>query len=278
MDNRFIVALDQSGGSVYDALSNYGINNFNDNLFDTMHDFRKRIVKSKCFNSDRIYGVILPYDEISSEIDGVNFVKFLNDKGIVVFVKIDNGLLKEENGVCMMKDIHNVDDTLEELKKTFVYGTKMRSLIVKNERKGIKNIVKQQFELAKKICSYGLVPIVEPEVSIYSSEKCDCEILLKDEISKQLKLLENEKIILKLTIPTIDGLYDELFESNSVLKLTCLSGGYSRREAVWKISRNRNITACFSRAFLEGLNVSQSDEEFESTLDKIINNIYRRKI
>ena len=271
----FIAALDQSGGGSKRALSLYGINDYKDeDLFDLMHDMRERVIKSKSFTKDKILGVILFEEEVERKIDGKDFTNYLLDKGMIPFVKIDRGLLEKENGVELMKDIPDLEFTLDKLKRYSVFGTKMRSVIYENNREGIRRIVKQQFDLAKVIWKSGLVPILEPEVDIHALDKEECEKTLKEEILRELDLSYDMKVILKLSLPSIDNFYIDLINNDKVLKVLALSGGYSLDEASRKLSKNKGMIASFSRALLERLRVSQNEEEFDNILGESINKIY----
>ena len=275
----FIAALDQSGGSSKKTLEAYGISSdsyqTDEEMFSLMHDMRSRVIKSKCFSSEKILGAILFEDTIKRNIDGINTVGYLSTKGIISFLKIDKGLDDEKNGVRLMKGIPDLDRMLSFAKENNVFGTKMRSLINSFNEVGIKDVVTQQFLLAKKILSYGLVPIVEPEVSIDSVDKLKCEVYLKECLLKELDLLpDNCKVILKLTLPTTNDFYLELINHEKALKVVALSGGYNRNEALEKLKNNHMMIASFSRSLLEGLNVNDTDSMFEEKLSGIIDKIY----
>ncbi|MBR2840876.1 MAG: class I fructose-bisphosphate aldolase [Bacilli bacterium] len=263
--NGFIAALDQSGKSVDNALSLYEVNYDMNSRQKKLDDFKMRVIKSKCFNSSKVFGVIISKDMI----DG--FMDYLSDKK--VFVKIDEGLESQKDGVRLFKEIRNFDQIIDSLNG--VYGTKVRSLILKDDEKGISTLVKQQFDLASKIYSKGLIPIIEPEISIHAENKINCEKLLKDELSKYSNC--KFKYILKITLPEIDDYYKDLFNNENLLYLSYLSGGYSKDKAIEKLSKNRGI-ACFSRALLEGLKYEQNDYEFEDILSKNIDEIYYKKL
>lgn len=263
--NGFIAALDQSGKSVDNALSLYEVDYNMKNRQKMLDDFKMRVINSKCFSSNKIFGVIISRDMKDDFI--------VNLRGKKIFVKIDDGLSNQKDGVRLFKEIKDFDKIIDSLKG--VYGTKVRSLILKDDEKGIRSLVKQQFDLALKISSKGLIPIIEPEISIYAENKINCEKLLKDELSKYSKC--NFKYILKLTLPEIDDYYGDLLNDENLLYLSFLSGGYSKNEAIDKLSKNRGI-ACFSRALLEGLKYEQSDFEFENILSENIDEIYCKKV
>lgn len=279
-DNGFIAALDQSGGSTPKALRLYGIDEQSykndEEMFDLIHQMRSRIIKSKAFRSDRILGAILFEMTMQRKIDEKFTADYLwSEKNIVSFLKVDKGLEEEKDGVKVMKDILNLEQTLQKALSFGIFGTKMRSVILKANEEGIKKVVKQQFEFAKRILKQGLVPIVEPEVDINCVDKEKCEEILKREILLELnKLKENEKIMLKLTLPTVTNFYKEFTQNDKVLRVVALSGGYSREKANELLSKNTKMIASFSRALTEGLNVKQSDEEFDKMLDSSIESIY----
>lgn len=280
-DEGFIAALDQSGGSTPKALRLYGINedkySNDEQMFDLIHEMRSRIVTSKSFTKDRILGAILFEMTMERKVNGKFTPDYLwNEKGIVSFLKVDKGLADEENGVQLMKPISNLEDIVKKGVEYGVFGTKMRSVIKKANEESIKEVVKQQFDFAKIIISGGLVPIVEPEVDINSDEKEKCEEILKKEILAQLDKLEaGQEIMLKLTLPSIANFYKELVEHERVIRVVALSGGYSREESNELLSKNSGVIASFSRALTEGLNVSQTQDEFDEKLDESIESIYQ---
>lgn len=280
----FIAALDQSGGSTPKALRNYGIEEGTyekgDEMFDLVHKMRTRIIKSPSFCSDKIIGTILFENTMDRKIDDEYTADYLWDKkGIVPFLKVDKGLKEEENGVQLMKDMPDLDELLKKAVSKNVFGTKMRSVIKKADEQGIKAIVEQQFEIGKKIMSYGLVPILEPEVDINSPEKEKCEEILKKYIMENLaKLDKDAKLIFKLTIPSVKGFYSDVMADDAVIRVVALSGGYSRKEANEKLAENPGLIASFSRALLEGLNAGQSDEEFDKMLMDSSTSVYEASI
>lgn len=274
----FIAALDQSGGSTPKALKLYGIeeNAYQDEatMFDLVHQMRARIIKSPAFTSERILAVILFEMTMNRQIDGIGAAEFLwQEKGIVPILKVDNGLLPESNGVQLMKPIPELSARIASATKHGVFGTKMRSVIKDANEIGIAEIVKQQFEFAKVILAGGLVPIIEPEVDIKSPNKVACEEILKREILKELNNV-NDRVIFKLTIPTVDNFYEELTKHPKVIRVVALSGGYSRAEANVLLAKQRGLIASFSRALTEGLSIKQNEAEFDQVLDWSIQSIF----
>ena len=280
----FIAALDQSGGSTPKALAIYGIkeNEYknDEEMFNLVHEMRTRIIKSPSFTSEHILGAILFENTMERTVDGELTADYLwNKKGIVPFLKVDKGLANLTAGVQLMKPIPSLNDLLKRAVKRNIFGTKMRSVIKQADPEGIKEIAAQQFELGKQIIDAGLLPIIEPEVDIYSEDKAESEKILKDEILKQLyKLGADEKVMLKLSIPTVDNFYSDLISDKHVVRVVALSGGYTQSAANEKLSRNHGLIASFSRALSQGLNVQQSDEEFNAILLKSINSIYEASL
>lgn len=280
----FIAALDQSGGSTPKALRLYGIPedkyNTDDEMFDLVHEMRTRIIKSPSFTGDKIIGAILFEKTIERKIDDKFTADYLwEEKGIVPFLKVDKGLQPEANGVQLMKDIPTLDELLKKGIEKHIFGTKMRSVIKSANEEGIKAIIAQQFDIAKKILSYGLIPIIEPEVDIHSVDKEKCEEILKKEIFANLdKLNKDQKVMLKLTIPSVDGFYSDVIAHNNVLRVVALSGGYTRAESNEKLAKNPGLIASFSRALTEGLNVDQTQKEFDDLLEESIDGIYQASI
>ena len=276
----FIAALDQSGGSTPKALKLYGIEESaysgEEEMFDLVHQMRTRIIKSPSLNAERTLGAILFDMTMERTIDGKGTAEYLwENKKIVPFLKIDNGLAAEENGVQIMKSIPELDDRLARANGHKVFGTKMRSVIKLANRKGIQQIVDQQFEIGEKILAAGLVPIIEPEVDINSHEKEQAEGILKLEILDQLnKLKDNQNVMLKLTLPSQDNFYSDLVAHPRVIRVVALSGGYARDEANKMLAKNNGVIASFSRALTEGLSAQQSDKEFDDALDKAVQGIY----
>lgn len=276
----FIAALDQSGGSSGKTLKLYGIGedkySNDEEMFSLIHEMRKRVITSKSFTNEHIIGTILFEKTMNSKIGDKYTADYLwEDKKIISFLKIDKGLAELNNGVKLMKEIPQLEETLEKAKEKHIFGTKMRSVIYEANAEGIKEVVNQQFELAKVICRSGLVPIIEPEVDINSKDKELCEKILKEEIINHLNNWNKEdKIMFKFTIPTIPNFYYDLYNYECVLKLVALSGGYSCDVACSLLALNNKMIASFSRALLEKLNVNQSDEEFDRVLDETIKKIY----
>ena len=276
----FIAALDQSGGSTPKALKLYGIEESaysgEEEMFDLVHQMRTRIIKSPSLNAERTLGAILFDMTMERTIDGKGTAEYLwENKKIVPFLKIDNGLAAEENGVQIMKSIPELDDRLARANGHKVFGTKMRSVIKLANRKGIQQIVDQQFEIGKKILAAGLVPIIEPEVDINSHEKEQAEGILKLEILDQLnKLKDNQNVMLKLTLPSQDNFYSDLVAHPRIIRVVALSGGYARDEANKMLAKNNGVIASFSRALTEGLSAQQSDKEFDDALDKAVQGIF----
>lgn len=276
----FIAALDQSGGSTPKALAVYGVTedqyNNEEEMFNLVHKMRTRIITSPAFNSERILGAILFEQTMDRKIEGKYTGDYLSEeKGIVPFLKVDKGLADEANGVQLMKPIDNLNDTLQRANERKIFGTKMRSVIKKANPEGIKKVVEQQFEIGKQILAAGLVPIIEPEVDIFSEDKAQSEEILKEEILKQVnELADNQNIMLKLSIPTIANLYKELVDHPRVIRVVALSGGYPLAEANEKLKENDSIVASFSRALSQNLNVNQTDEVFNEKLKEAVEAIY----
>ena len=277
----FIAALDQSGGSTPKALKLYGIEESQysgeQEMFDLVHAMRTRIIKSPVFTSERILGVILFEMTMDRQIDGMGSAEFLwQKKGIVPFLKVDNGLAEEVDGVQVMKPIPQLGARISSALSHGVFGTKMRSVIKLANAKGIDAVVAQQFQFGKEILAGGLMPIIEPEVDIKSPEKERCEELLRSAIVRELDNLPNgQQVMLKLTLPTEPNFYKVLVEHPRVLRVVALSGGYSRDDANAMLAQNDGVIASFSRALTEGLSAQQSDGEFDKVLDTAIESIYQ---
>ena len=280
----FIAALDQSGGSSSKTLKNYGIPedqyNSEEEMFDLIHEMRKRVFTSKSFTNEHIIGAILFEKTMLSKVNDQFTADYLwNEKQIVSFLKVDKGLREQENGVKLMKDIPELAEELKEAREKNIFGTKMRSVIYEANEEGIKEIVKQQFEFAKIICDNDLVPIIEPEVDINSPEKTKCEEILKEEIKKQLaNWNKDDKIMFKFTIPTVENHYLDLYDYECVVRIVALSGGYDIDKAVELLAKNNRMIASFSRALLQDLNVNQTQEEFDQKLNDVIVKIYNASI
>ncbi|MDR7369866.1 fructose-bisphosphate aldolase class I [Flavobacterium aquidurense] len=280
----FIAALDQSGGSTPKALAQYGVQESSysndEEMYTLVHEMRTRIIKSPAFDSEYILGAILFENTMDRKIDGQWTADYLwEKKNIVPFLKVDKGLADLANDVQLMKPIHNLDELLDRAVEKNVFGTKMRSVIKEANAEGIREVVEQQFKVGLQIFAKGLVPIIEPEVDIYSADKEKSEEILKAEIQKQLNLLDKKvKVILKLSIPTVNDFYKELMSDPHVIRVVALSGGYSEEEANAKLTQNHGLIASFSRALSEGLSAGQSDDEFNQKLDKTIKAIYTASI
>lgn len=275
----FIAALDQSGGSTPKALAAYGVSEdqyeTEEEMFDLVHEMRTRIVTSPAFTSDKIIGTILFEHTMNHKVDGKYTGEYLWDKGIVPFIKVDKGLADEENGVQVMKPMPNLAELLKTSKERGMFGTKMRSNILKYNEEGIDEVVAQQFEFGKQIIAAGLVPIIEPEVNIHAKDKPKIEAYLKDSIKRHLdQLADDELVMLKLTIPTEANLYKKLTEHPQVVRVVALSGGYATEEANNKLKNNDNVIASFSRALTQDLSADQSEEEFDATLKEAVDSIY----
>ncbi len=280
----FIAALDQSGGSTPKALLLYGIAESeyqgDEDMFRLMHAMRVRIMSAPAFSGDKVIGAILFERTMDGDVDGQAVPSYLWEKrGVVPFLKVDKGLNAEENGVQLMKPMPDLDALLSRGREKGIFGTKMRSVIATADKAGIAAVVAQQFEVAKQILGHGLVPIIEPEVSIKSPTKAEAEAILRDEIAGQLdKLPAGDDVMLKLTIPTVADFYAPLAAHKSVIRVVALSGGYSRVDACEKLSHNHGMIASFSRALTENLRVSMSDAEFDASLAETIDEIYAASV
>lgn len=279
----FIAALDQSGGSTPKALAGYGIGDdafsTDDEMFGLIHKMRSRIITAPSFGNGKVIGAILFEKTMNGNADGKPVPELLWDRGVVPFLKVDKGLADEENGVQLMKPIPDLDDQCEKAVAKGMFGTKMRSVINKANAEGIAAIVEQQFAFGKQILGHGLVPIIEPEVNIKSDERAACDKILLGELTKQLDALgDDQRVMLKLSIPVEANLYRPLIDHPKVIRLVALSGGYSTDEACEQLAKNEGMIASFSRGLLQDLRVSQSDEEFDSVLGDAIDQIYRASI
>ena len=280
----FIAALDQSGGSTPKALRLYGIEESeysgDAEMFDLIHQMRSRMITSPVFNGSRVLGAILFEGTMDRDIEGRGAAEYLWDvKGVVPFLKVDKGLADEVDGVQVMKPMPELDALVARAVAKGVFGTKMRSVIKLANAAGIDAVVAQQFEVGTQILDGGLVPIIEPEVDINSPEKEQAEVLLKASILRHLDgLRDDQPVMLKLTIPSVDNFYEELVQHPKVLRVVALSGGYPRDDANARLSRNHGMIASFSRALTEGLSAKQSDAEFDATLDATIQGIFEASI
>jgi fructose-bisphosphate aldolase class I len=276
----FIAALDQSGGSTPKALRLYGIQentwSSDEEMFAIVHQMRTRIITSPGFNGERIIGAILFENTMDREIEGQPTADYLwNVKRVVPFLKVDQGLAAEQDGVQLMKPMPTLPALLDKARANRIFGTKMRSVIKQADEASIRNIVNQQFEIGQQIISADLVPILEPEIDIHCPEKEKAEQLLKAAILEKLNELPvGQFVMLKLTLPEQNDFYAEFVKHPRVLRVVALSGGYSREEANNRLRKNHGIVASFSRALVEGLTAQQSDAEFNAMLDKSIQSIF----
>jgi fructose-bisphosphate aldolase, class I len=277
----FLAALDQSGGSTPKALAQYGVPESDyatkDEMFDLMHEFRSRIITAPAFNGDRILGAILFEQTMDRDVAGTATPQYLwEDKQVVPFVKVDEGLADEKDGVRLMKPFTKLDDLLARATRRHVFGTKMRSFITRADPAGVAAILDQQFGYAEQILDADLMPILEPEVDIHSDEKRSAEELLRQGILERLSALpDGRQVMLKLSIPTEDDFYAKLIEHPKVLRVVALSGGYSQDEADARLARNHGLIASFSRALTQDLRRQQTEDEFNQALDTAIAGIYR---
>ncbi len=282
--NGFIAALDQSGGSTPKALRLYGVPETaysgETEMYDLIHAMRSRIIKSPAFTGDKVVGAILFEQTMDRMIDGIPTASYLWDKRKVVpFLKIDKGLEAEVNGCQVMKAMPELDALLDKAVAAGIYGTKERSVISAANAAGIQAVVDQQFAIGAQVAAKGLMPILEPEVKISIADKPQAEALLRDALLKGLDALpKGQKVMLKLTLPTVENFYAPLVDHPNVLKVVALSGGYSRDEANAILAKNRGIIASFSRALTEGLSAQQSDAEFNSALGAAISSIHAASV
>ncbi|AKC88264.1 fructose-1,6-bisphosphate aldolase [Pseudoxanthomonas suwonensis] len=280
----FVAALDQSGGSTPKALKLYGIDESaysgDAEMFALVHQMRTRIVTSPAFSGERVLGAILFERTLDDSFAGQEAAHYLwQTKRVVPFLKIDKGLEDEAEGVQRLKPIPGLAELLARAKAKGVFGTKERSVIKANNPAGIASVLDQQFELGQQVLDAGLVPIIEPEVDIKAADKEAIEVELKKGLLARLdKIDPATPVILKLTLPSVDGYFQELVDHPSVLKVVALSGGYSRDDANARLARNPGVIASFSRALTESLSAQQSDEEFDRELDATIESIYRASI
>ena len=275
----FIAALDQSGGSTPKALRLYGVEESeyanDEEMFGKIHEMRARIIKSPAFTGDKVMGAILFERTMDGDIDGIPTAQYLWEKRRVVpFLKVDKGLADEADGVQLMKPMPDLDHLLERAVSKGIFGTKMRSVIHAANPKGIAAVVAQQFDVGRQILGHGLMPIIEPEVTITIADKAEAEDILLAEITKQLDAMPADKqVMLKLSLPEKANQYKSLVDHPRVMRVVALSGGYSREDACAKLANNSGMIASFSRALTEGLSAQQSDEEFNSTLAATIDRI-----
>jgi fructose-bisphosphate aldolase class I len=280
----FIAALDQSGGSTPKALKLYGIDedaySSEAEMFDLIHAMRARIATAPAFTGDKIVGAILFEMTMDREIGGKPSAQFLwEERRVVPFLKIDKGLADETDGVQLLKPIPGLDDLLSRAVDHGIFGTKERSVINKASASGIDAVVAQQFELGAQVLSHGLMPIIEPEVTISIADKAEAEDLLLASITKHLDALpDGQKVMLKLSLPTKANLYKPLVDHPKVMRVVALSGGYERDEANAILAQNTGVIASFSRALTEGLSAQQSDEEFNAAIAEAIDSIYAASV
>jgi len=280
----FIAALDQSGGSTPKALRLYGVEEnaygSDEEMFDLVHDMRTRIAQAPAFTGDKVLGAILFEMTMDREMDGKPSAQYLwQERGVVPFLKVDKGLADEADGVQLMKPIPDLESLLGRANDAGIFGTKMRSVINAASPSGIAAVVDQQFEIGNIILDHGLVPIIEPEVTISISDKAEAETILRDEVAKHLDTLpEGREVMLKLTLPETANHYKSLVDHPRVLRVVALSGGYSREEANDRLSKNTGMIASFSRALTEGLSAQQSDEAFNDTIATSIDSIHRASV
>jgi fructose-bisphosphate aldolase class I len=275
----FIAALDQSGGSTPGALKLYGVleTHFHDDdeMFDLIHQMRERIMTAPSFTSGKIIAAILFEDTMERAVGGEPTATWLWDHGVVPILKVDKGLQPASDGVSLMKPIPKLDDLLEKAKAHSIFATKMRSTIAAASQDGVAAIVAQQFELAAQIIGHGLVPIIEPEVSINAPDKAGAEALLLEQINRRLDALPTgSRVMLKLTLPSVPDLYAGLGERDEVVRVVALSGGYTRAEACALLAKNHHMIASFSRALLEELRITMTDAQFDQALSVAIDEIY----
>ena len=279
----FIAALDQSGGSTPGALRAYGVDegaySNDDQMFAAIHDMRSRIITAPSFTGDKVLGAILFEKTMDGQADGKPVPALLRERGVVPFLKVDKGLEDEADGVKLMKPMPDLDKLLARAKELGVFGTKMRSVIELANPVGIADIVKQQFAVAEQISRAGLMPIIEPEISIKSSERAEAEAILLVELTKALDALpEGRQVMLKLTLPTVANRFAALVDHPGVARVVALSGGFTRAEACQELARNRGVIASFSRALLCDLRHQMSDDEFDRSLGRAIDEIYQASI
>ena len=280
----FIAALDQSGGSTPKALKLYGVeeNDYSGDgeMFDLIHQMRSRIMTSSAFNGDRVLGAILFEMTMDREVEGTPAADYLwNTNGVVPFLKVDKGLADPENDTRVLKPMPDLDALLARAVEKNIFGTKMRSVIDGANDAGIAAVVDQQFDIGIQILGHGLIPIIEPEVTISIADKAEAEQILYDHILRRLNTLsDDQNVMLKLTLPEVSNLYADLADHPRVLRVVALSGGYAMDEANARLSKNRDMIASFSRALTEKLNAKQSDDEFDTALDGAIESIYQASI
>jgi len=278
--NGFIAALDQSGGSTPKALAGYGVapGSWADDagMFELIHRMRCRVITSPAFNGDKVLGAILFERTMDGSVDGKSVPQALIDRGVIPFLKVDQGLEEERDGVQLMKPIAGLEPLLARAKDLGVFGTKMRSVIKAANRPAIARIVAQQIEIGRQISAAGLMPILEPEYDIGAGDRATGEAILLDELAKALAgLPSGEQVMLKLSIPAQPNQYSDLVRHPAIARVVALSGGYSRAQACVELARNEGMIASFSRALLSDLRATMDDEEFDKVLGQAIDEIYR---
>lgn len=275
----FIAALDQSGGSTPKALGLYGVEesawSTDEEMYGLIHQMRSRIIKASCFNGEKVIGAILFERTMDSDIEGTPTAKYLWEHcAVVPFLKVDKGLGASENGVKMMNPMPDLDALLAKAVDKGIFGTKMRSVVDAANAEGIAALIAQQFEIGQQILGHGLVPIIEPEVTITIGDKAAAEDMVLAEITKQLDAMpSDQQVMLKLTLPETANLYKSLVDHPRVLRVVALSGGYSREEANTRLSQNTGMIASFSRALTQGLSAKQAETDFDATLSGTIDEI-----
>ncbi|NBV59490.1 MAG: fructose bisphosphate aldolase [Rhodobacteraceae bacterium] len=280
----FIAALDQSGGSTPKALQLYGVDSTaysnEEDMFDLVHAMRTRIAQAPAFTGERVIGAILFEMTMDRQMAGKPTAQFMwEERGVVPFLKVDKGLADAANGVKMMKPMPDLDALLSRAVAAGIFGTKMRSVIDAANAQGIKDVVAQQFEVGKQILAHGLVPIIEPEVTISIADKAHVEDMLLAALTEQLNALPaGTEVMLKLTLPELANHYKSLVEHPAVMRVVALSGGYSRDESNSRLAQNTGVIASFSRALTEGLSAQQSDADFNATIAATIDSIYQASI
>ena len=280
----FIAALDQSGGSTPKALGLYGIGedawSSDQQMFDLVHQMRSRIITSPAFNGQRILGAILFENTMDREIEGQPTATFLWEvKNVVPILKVDKGLAEEQDGAQLMKPMPGLDALLTKAGAKGIFGTKMRSVIKQANTDGVSAVVRQQFDVGRRIVVAGLVPIIEPEIDIHCPDKAEAEDLLKTALLSELDALSPDQLVmLKLTPPEVDNHYADCISHPNIVRVVALSGGYSREEANARLARNHGLVASFSRALSEGLSAQQSDEQFNAMLDASIESIFQASL
>ena len=280
----FIAALDQSGGSTPKALQLYGVDSTaysnEEDMFDLVHAMRTRIAQAPAFTGERVIGAILFEMTMDRQMAGKPTAQFMwEERGVVPFLKVDKGLADAANGVKMMKPMPDLDALLARAVKAGIFGTKMRSVIDAANAQGIQDVVAQQFEIGKQILGHGLVPIIEPEVTISIADKAQAEDMLLAALTEQLNALPaGTEVMLKLTLPEVANHYKPLVDHPAVMRVVALSGGYSREESNSRLAQNSGVIASFSRALTEGLSAQQSDEAFNATIAATIDSIYQASI